>query len=317
MEASPVVSAGARTAAPPRVRRKLRLAVAWAGPIAYAAALGAVSAIRGVPTSRDALFLWIILGLFAASLSDLRRWGRGVLVEWLPFAVVLFSYDLLRGYADSFFTAHVWPQLRADEILFGGVVPTVWLQERLWEGPVGLDWIDYAAWIVYLTHFFATLVVAAALWLFASHLFRRYIGAVCVLAAAGFATYALFPAVPPWMASRDGHLAHTERIVGFVSKDAPIDFFGAVWERGTRYANDVAAMPSLHAAYAMLLALFFWPFVGWRWRIALAAYAVAMGFSLVYTGEHYVSDVIAGWLYAAAALGVVALAVRALARARA
>jgi membrane-associated phospholipid phosphatase len=114
------------------------------------------------------------------------------------------------------------------------------------------------------------------------------------------------------MASRDGDLGPTVRIVGFVSKAAPIDYFGSLWEHGTRYANDVAAMPSLHAAYAMLIALFFWSRVGWRWRLLLAAYALGMGFALVYTGEHYFSDVLAGWLYA----GCAALAVELVARRR-
>jgi membrane-associated phospholipid phosphatase len=318
MESSTALAARPEGGARARGRRRLRpLVVSWMGPALYVVALGCVCAFRGLPTSRDALFLWIVLGLLAASLSDVRRWGRGMLVDWLPFALVLFAYDVLRGYADSFFSAHVWPQLRADELLFGGSVPTVWLQRRLWDGSAGLDWIDYAAWSVYLTHFFATLLVAAALWLRASHLFRRYVGAVSALAVAGFATYALFPAVPPWMASRDGQLAPTERIVSVVSSHAPIDFFGAVWERGAHYANDVAAMPSLHAAYAMLIALFFWPLVGWRWRLPLVAYALGMGFALVYTSEHYVSDVLAGWLYAAAALALVTLVARHRERARA
>ena len=76
-------------------------------------------------------------------------------------------------------------------------------------------------------------------------------------------------------------------------------------------------MPSLHAAYALLIGLFFWPLVGPRWRVALMAYAVAMGFALVYTGEHYVSDVLAGWLYAGVAFAAVTWFVRRRERARA
>ena len=305
------------TAAPSRdarARRRWRLGAkaAWLGPIAYFVALGLAVAFRGLPTSRDALVFWILLGLFAASLTDLRSWGRGVLVDWLPFAFVLFAYDLLRGYADRLFAPHVWPQLRADEVMFGGVVPTVWLQDRLWDAQ-RIDWIDYFAWSVYLTHFFATLLIAAGLWLFASHLFRRYMSMVIVLAIAGLATYALFPAVPPWMASRDGDLAPTDRAVGPIAEAVPVDYFGALWSSGTQYANDVAAMPSLHAAYAMLIALFFWRLVDWRWRPLLAAYPLAMAFALVYTSEHYFSDVLAGWLYAAAAF----LAVEVVARRRA
>jgi len=281
-----------------------------AAVVAYLAALAIACVVRGIPTSRDALFLWIVLGLLAASVNDVRGWFRGVVFDWLPLAAVLFAYDFLRGSADGVFAAHVRPQLRADELLFGGHVPTVWLQQHLWDGPASIDWLDYAAWGVYLTHFFATLTVAAALWLLARPLFRPYAAMVALLAAAGFATYALFPAVPPWLASEQGELPPTQRIVRFVSADAPINFFGAVWEHGARYANDVAAVPSLHAAYALLIALFFWSRTGLRVRAALLAYPLAMGLSLVYTAEHYVSDVLLGWLYAAGAFAAVTLVAR-------
>jgi membrane-associated phospholipid phosphatase len=303
----------ARAAKAARRRRGVRALLAYAGPVVYALALTTAVVVRGLPTSRDALFVWILLGLLAFSLTDPRRWLRGVLLEWLPFGAILFAYDRLRGSADEIFSAYYLPQLRADELLFAGTVPTVWLQERLWGGAGAIDWIDYASWVVYLTHFFGTLVVAASLWLFARGHFRRYMAMVCVLAAAGFVTYALFPAAPPWLASEAGHLPPTDRIVRFVSADVPISFFGAIWESGADYANDVAAVPSLHAAYALLISLFLWRLAPGGWRVALALYPVAMGFALVYTAEHYVSDILLGWLYAAAAL----LAVDAVAKRRA
>jgi membrane-associated phospholipid phosphatase len=306
MESATTATAGVRPR--PRAPAWLR----WAGPAVYAVALGITCGVRGLPTSRDALFLWILLGLLAASLTDLRRWLRGVLLEWLPFGAVLFAYDLLRGLADGLRATSIWPQLRFDEVVFG-TVPTVWLQERMWDGAAAIDWIDYAAWSVYLTHFFGTLTVAAGVWLFAQRLFRRYAAMVALLAVFGFATYALFPAAPPWLASELGHLEPTDRIVHFVSADAPLDFFGAIWERGAQYANDVAAVPSLHAAYALLIAIFLWPVVSRPWRVALALYPLAMAWALVYTAEHYVSDILLGWLYAA----VAALAVDAAFRRRA
>ena len=56
-------------------------------------------------------------------------------------------------------------------------------------------------------------------------------------------------------------------------------------------------MPSLHAAYPVLLMLFFWSSAGkWRWLLPL--YPLLMAFSLVYTGEHYVFDILLGWVYA-------------------
>jgi membrane-associated phospholipid phosphatase len=43
--------------------------------------------------------------------------------------------------------------------------------------------------------------------------------------------------------------------------------------------------------------LFFWRPAG-RWRWLLPLYPLAMAFSLVYMGEHYVIDILLGWLYA-------------------
>src|SRR5262249_2340121 len=200
MESSTVAARTARA----RRRLDLRARLPWLGPLVYGVLLAVAVAFRGLPTSRDALVFWILLGLLAASLTNVRRWVRGLIVDWLPFVAVLFAYDLLRGYADGLFAPHLWPQLRVDRALFG-VVPSPWLQQRLWD-PHHIDWIDYASWGVYMSHFFATLVVAAALWLFAYPLFRRYMAMVIVLAVAGLATYALFPAVPPWMASASGDL---------------------------------------------------------------------------------------------------------------
>ena len=48
----------------------------------------------------------------------------------------------------------------------------------------------------------------------------------------------------------------------------------------------------------LLAALFLWPSVSRVSRVLLAAYALAMALTLVYTGEHYVVDVLAGWLVA-------------------
>ena len=81
-----------------------------------------------------------------------------------------------------------------------------------------------------------------------------------------------------------------------------------MFEKGQTYANNVAAMPSLHAAFALLIVLYVWRLVP-RWsRFFLALYPPAMAFSLVYAGEHYVVDCIAGWVYAVATFVVVNLA---------
>jgi hypothetical protein len=282
--------------------------VRWVAPALYVAALSGYMWREGIPVGRERLLLWIVLGLLALSTSNLIGWVRGVVFEWLPLALVLAAYDLLRGHADTLlFSAWYRPQLEADAFLFGGNVPTVWLQDRLWHGPSDLRWYDYASWTVYVSYFVATYLVAGLLWFFARARFRRYVGCVALLAGMAFTTFALFPAAPPWLASREGELEWTTRLIGPISGHIPFFTFSfeGLWERGSEYSNPVAAVPSLHAAYTLLVTLFLWRAAP-RWaRFLLALYPPAMAFALVYTAEHYFVDILLGWAYTLLAVWVV------------
>jgi membrane-associated phospholipid phosphatase len=55
----------------------------------------------------------------------------------------------------------------------------------------------------------------------------------------------------------------------------------------------------------MLICLFLWPRLGRRWRPLLVAYPIGMGLSLVYLGEHYMIDILLGWVYAGATILIV------------
>jgi hypothetical protein len=274
------------------------VAARWAAPALFTVALLLELAFRGFPRGWARPLAWAALGTLLFSLALSRRLPQ-VVRDWAPLAAILLVYDLLRGYADGLlFPAHTFPQIDADKWIFGGPVPTVWLQRHLWHGAGHLRWWDYATWGVYVTHFFATLVVAISLWLWARDRFKPYAAMVCALAVAGFTTYVLFPAVPPWMASTDAYIDHTQRIIGIVWAAIPIAHFSDAFQNGQHYANNVAAIPSLHAAYSLLITLYLWRLVP-RWaRIPLALYPIAMAFALVYSGEHYFIDCVVGWIYA-------------------
>jgi hypothetical protein len=290
-------------------RRQVELTrlLRYTAPALYAAVLAYVVYRDGIPAARERLLMWIVLGLLAVSITNVRGWARSVVLEWLPFALILWAYDILRGQADGLlFETHVRPQLEADRVLGLGTAPTVWLQEHLWHGALDLRWWDYAAWGVYVSYFLATYLLAGFLWFSARDRFRRYVAAVSLLALMGFATYALFPAAPPWMASSLGELEPTTRTIGIVAGQLPWLDFSTLFERGAEYANPVAAVPSLHGAYTLLFAITLWPIVP-RWvRPALALYPPAMAFALAYTAEHYLVDVVIGWAYTVVAVWVVA-----------
>ncbi|HEY3105483.1 MAG TPA: phosphatase PAP2 family protein [Gaiellaceae bacterium] len=287
-------------------RPALRRLVVWGVPALYIALVAFFFTRDGIPLARDTLVMWILLGLLAFSVTNVRKWARGLVVDWLPLLVILWAYDLLRGQADGLlFRTHVYPQLDAEKFLFGGTEPTVWLQNHLWDGVFDLHWWDYAAWAVYVSYFLATYIVAGALWFFAYPYFRRYVAMVSLLALMGFTTYALFPAAPPWMASELGAMEPTTRSMGIIWSHIPIAHFNDLFEKGSQYANSVAAVPSLHAAYTLLITLYLWRFAPLWGRVLLAIYPWAMAFALVYTSEHYFVDILLGWVYCVIAFVVV------------
>ena len=108
----------------------------------------------------------------------------------------------------------------------------------------------------------------------------------------GCAGYFAVPTAPPWWASEQG-LAGEEvrRIMVGIGEET----WGSAWP--TMYAtlgsNPWAAMPSLHFAASTMAAISLSEAgrvegaVGWT-------YALTLGFALVYLGEHYVTDLLAG-----------------------
>jgi hypothetical protein len=266
-------------------------------------------------TSRDWIWVWVLGALLAVSLADLKGALRGVIRDWLPFMAMIVAYDLLRGVSDGLVPqAHSQFQIRFDRFLFGGHLPTVVLQRALYHlrHP---HWWDYGTWAIYTTHFLVTIIVAAVLWRVQRERFRRFRSMVATLAFAAIAFFAVYPTVPPWLAGEQGLIPRVRRIPLHVSHHLGVHQVSTIFEHGSHFANVVAAVPSLHAAFPMLLFLFFWS-SRWPVRILLGTYVLAMGVVVVYSGEHYVADVLTGWLWAAGAFAGVKAAASGWARLR-
>jgi membrane-associated phospholipid phosphatase len=92
-------------------------------------------------------------------------------------------------------------------------------------------------------------------------------------------------------------MAPVTRIVPQVWQAIPLHPAGSIVEHGYAYANNVAAVPSLHAAFSLLIAIMLWPRKRKWLRPLVALYPLAMAFSLVYGAEHYFSDIALGWMY--------------------
>nr|WP_240942405.1 phosphatase PAP2 family protein [Planosporangium thailandense] len=280
----------------------------------WAAGFTAWWLLLGLPMTDPILtFGWLWLAAVAWGINrpwrDHVRFGR----DWVGVVLLLQIYNLSRGFADQGVTPHAMEMVAADRGMFGwltgGVVPTLWLQHHLFD-PDRIHWWDVAASWVYFSHFVVTPVVAVVLWLRDRTRWAAFVIRWILLSAAGLATYFLYPAAPPWWAGRYGLIAPVSR--GSTRAWDAIGLHGAgnVINAGQYSSNPVAAMPSLHTAFALFVVVFFMPRVRRRWWPLLLAYPLAMTFTLVYSGEHYMIDVLMGWTYVGVVYGVAALAER-------
>ena len=271
----------------------------------YFASLILWSAIYGIPVQRELVVLWICGALACASLGRHPREILQLLIDWLPIVIVLSAYDFSRGAADSFgIGVHVHPMIDFDRFAFFGQTPTEWLQGHL-DGP-GVAWWDVAFTLIYTSYFIVPFAAAGVLWARDRIAFLGFRRRVVVLALAGLATYIAFPAAPPWMAAQAGLLEHVHR----TTADGWAVLGGGTAElfsEGQAAVNLVAAVPSLHAAFSALVAMFLWPRAHPRLRWLLPLYPLAMGLALIATAEHYFFDILLGWLYAAGAMAACAV----------
>ena len=270
--------------------------------VLYFISLGVWSAHYGIPVQRELVVAWVCGALACASLGRPWREVLRLARDWLPTMILLSAYDFTRGAADSLGVgAHVHPMIDFDRFVFFGTTPTQWLQAHV-DDPRVVNWLDVAFTLIYTSYFIVPFIVAGFLWARDRLEFLRFFRRIVTLFAVGVATYIAFPAAPPWMAADMGLLHGVARTTSDgwqVIGGRTVELFN----EGQASVNEVAAVPSLHSALAMLVALFLWPRVRRPLRPLLLLYPLAMGLTLMATGEHYFFDVLLGWTYAASVMG--------------
>ncbi|WP_193611128.1 phosphatase PAP2 family protein [Nocardioides lijunqiniae] len=258
----------------------------------------------GIPNDALTVLITLWLGTIAWHVQAPWRRHLGFLRDWSVPALLLTAYFYSRGLIDELdVTVHWTMPIEADRWLFGGTTPTETLQHAWCGDPCRLEspvrWFEVVMTTVYASHFLVGLVLAVLLWATSRTEWlvwmRRYIG----LNLAGLAIYVAYPMAPPWLASDEGHLGHVERITSRGWGDLGIERANVVLDG---VGNPVAAMPSLHAGTAVLVALYgIWRLRSpGRWLLVL--YPGVMCVALVYFGEHYVVDLVAGGLLAGAVM---------------
>ena len=239
------------------------------------------------PTPDKLLILLIfVFMIFQQALAMLKR--------LLPFVGLLLVYESFRGVAgrlnahvDYDFAPHI------DRLLFGNL-PTIDLQKWWWHGVV--RWYDYILYFPYLLHFVLPLVLALLIWKTRESAYWRFIGTFLVVTFASFVTFLIYPTAPPWLATQVQAIPPIERISSDVWFAMGIHNFPSLYQHVT--PNPVAALPSLHAAWATLLPIFVYKLYGHRWALLTAIYPLLIYVGTVYEGEHYATDILLGIFYA-------------------
>lgn len=205
-------------------------------------------------------------------------------------------YELLRGLFHYRGTVHVGDLFDLEARLFPVATS---------EGPRALSdvvsrhtspWLDAVAGITYF-FFLAEVVVVAAFLFFrvrpkALELSLGFL-AVNLL---GWAIWFVYPAAPPWYVDVYGRGPALLDVVSSPAGLARVDAWLGLplaTEFYSKSANVFGALPSLHVAYATLVAQVSWSLRGWL-RFATSCFAISMAFSAVYLRHHYILDVLAG-----------------------
>ncbi|MGI8801939.1 MAG: phosphatase PAP2 family protein [Solirubrobacteraceae bacterium] len=240
---------------------------------------------------------------FAITIAVPRSKRRDYAVCFLQMWAYLAAYKLPNADAQALEDrVHIDYPVTVDRLLGLGRLPSVRLQRALAAGPEFRSYDKALAW----THWVWFAVPHTTLsYLLHRHPERFPRAAVLTYAVfdVGAVCYWLVPTAPPWYAAEQGRIdrrpaergGESPTVVRRMMVEYGESFWGDSW--GPLYSvlggNPVAAMPSLHFATSVMAATLLAETgpvaggLGWT-------YALALGFALVYLGEHYVVDLLAG-----------------------
>jgi inositol phosphorylceramide synthase catalytic subunit len=248
----------------------------------------------------DQLFLLFLFNGFYYLSGPTRRFILGFSV----FIIFWILFDSMKAFPNyRFNTVHIASVYHAEQSLFGirlmngdkaapGLVMT---PNEYWavHSSTSLDILSglfYLCWI--------PLPLAFAGWLFYKDktFFFRFSFTFLLVNLLGFVIYYAYPAAPPWYVHLYGFTfyPHTPgNTAGLARFDRlfHVSVFSSLYAKSS---NVFAAMPSLHASYPLIV-LFYGikSRAGW-FNMLFALIMIGIWFAAVYSGHHYVLDVLAG-----------------------
>ncbi len=219
--------------------------------------------------------------------TRLRDAGIYALQMWAYYA----HYDMPDDDPDNLLRrTRVDYPIRVDRAIGGGETPTTRLQRALGR-PGEVRPHDLALSMVHWSWFFVPHGTLVYILLRHPERFPRSATFMAATFDLGLVVYWVLPTAPPWHAAESGRMEPVRRIM----VESGERFWKRLWRPlyDSLEGNPFAAMPSLHFGTSVMAARVLSDVsrgtgaLGW-------AYALTLGFGLVYLGEHYVVDLLAG-----------------------
>ncbi len=248
----------------------------------------------------------LVLAFLCCVLYFGNRFTRGLLSGFSIFIIYWIVFDYMKAFPNyKFNSVHIGDLYDFERQVFGIKSGGLLLTPNEFLSLHSSKFLDLISAFFYLCWIPVPLLFAAYLFIRNKEQFFRFSITFLLVNIIGFIGYYLYPAAPPWYIHKfgmnfypltPGDAAGLERFDSITG----LNIFGALYSKSS---NVFAAMPSLHAAYPVIVLYY-----GLRNKLGLinivfGLIAVGIWFSAVYNNHHYVADVLAGIV--CASIGIV------------
>ena len=241
----------------------------------------------------DQLVLVLFFNLFYFLSHATRRFILGFSI----FIVYWIVFDYMKAFPNyAYNDVNIRSLYEIEKSFFGIVVDGTLLTPNEYLRLHTTSTLDVMAGIFYLCWIPVPLAFAAVMFFRNRAAFFRFSLTFFLGNIIGFIGYYLYPAAPPWYVSQYGFLfdpATPGNTAGLARFDqlSGISIFEGIYAKSS---NVFAAMPSLHAAYMLIVLYYGLQYKLGAWNLLFAVIVCGIWFAAVYSNHHYVVDVLAG-----------------------